>query len=159
MRRGPGGLLPGRALPASPSAHALWPALDPCLSGSNSPPFCFFLALFPAHFLSVSLLPSGRSNGPFCSTASKAPGRLGAWARGSRRQFEGGPRAQEVHPWLSCPHPGPAQVYIFESVGAKRTLTISQCSLADDAAYRCVVGSEKCSTELFVKGGPGVLSP
>lgn len=45
--------------------------------------------------------------------------------------------------------------YIFESVGAKRTLTISQCSLADDAAYQCVVGGEKCSTELFVKGGPG----
>lgn len=45
--------------------------------------------------------------------------------------------------------------YIFESTGAKRTLTISQCSLADDAAYQCVVGGEKCSTELFVKGGPG----
>lgn len=45
--------------------------------------------------------------------------------------------------------------YIFESIGAKRTLTISQCSLADDAAYQCVVGGEKCSTELFVKGGPG----
>ncbi|EPQ10523.1 Myosin-binding protein C, cardiac-type [Myotis brandtii] len=41
--------------------------------------------------------------------------------------------------------------YIFESNGAKRTLTISQCSLADDAAYQCVVGGEKCSTELFVK--------
>ncbi|XP_005870926.1 PREDICTED: myosin-binding protein C, cardiac-type [Myotis brandtii] len=46
--------------------------------------------------------------------------------------------------------------YIFESNGAKRTLTISQCSLADDAAYQCVVGGEKCSTELFVKGGPWV---
>lgn len=43
--------------------------------------------------------------------------------------------------------------YIFESIGTKRTLTISQCSLADDAAYQCVVGGEKCSTELFVKGG------
>jgi myosin-binding protein C, cardiac-type len=49
--------------------------------------------------------------------------------------------------------------YIFESVGAKRTLTISQCSLADDAAYQCVVGGEKCSTELFVKGGPGTREP
>lgn len=39
-------------------------------------------------------------------------------------------------------------------MGAKRTLTISQCSLADDAAYQCAVGGEKCSTELFVKGGP-----
>ncbi|KAK2499798.1 hypothetical protein MC885_015432 [Smutsia gigantea] len=44
--------------------------------------------------------------------------------------------------------------YIFESVGAKRTLTISQCSLADDAAYQCVVGGEKCSTELFVREPP-----
>lgn len=50
---------------------------------------------------------------------------------------------------------GPGRRYIFESIGAKRTLTISQCSLADDAAYQCVVGGEKCSTELFVKGGPG----
>nr|XP_023406679.1 myosin-binding protein C, cardiac-type [Loxodonta africana] len=47
--------------------------------------------------------------------------------------------------------------YIFESVGNKRTLTISQCSLADDAAYQCVVGGEKCTSELFVKGGPGTL--
>lgn len=49
--------------------------------------------------------------------------------------------------------------YIFESIGAKRTLTISQCSLADDAAYQCVVGGEKCSTELFVKGGLGTRGP
>lgn len=56
---------------------------------------------------------------------------------------------------LSPPWPVPR--YIFESNGAKRTLTISQCSLADDAAYQCVVGGEKCSTELFVKGGPGTL--
>lgn len=33
-----------------------------------------------------------------------------------------------------------------------RYLTITQCSLADDAAYCCVVGEEKCTTELFVKG-------
>ncbi|KAK7828907.1 hypothetical protein U0070_002137, partial [Myodes glareolus] len=45
--------------------------------------------------------------------------------------------------------------YIFESIGTKRTLIISQCSLADDAAYQCVVGGEKCGTELFVKGGRG----
>ncbi|XP_072646799.1 myosin-binding protein C, cardiac-type [Canis lupus baileyi] len=48
--------------------------------------------------------------------------------------------------------------YIFESVGAKRTLTISQCSLADDAAYQCVVGGEKCSTELFVKEPPVLIT-
>ncbi|XP_048644741.1 myosin-binding protein C, cardiac-type isoform X4 [Marmota marmota marmota] len=48
--------------------------------------------------------------------------------------------------------------YIFESVGTKRTLTISQCSLADDAAYQCVVGGEKCSTELFVKEPPVLIT-
>ncbi|XP_054443113.1 myosin-binding protein C, cardiac-type [Pteronotus mesoamericanus] len=48
--------------------------------------------------------------------------------------------------------------YIFESNGAKRTLTISQCSLADDAAYQCVVGGEKCSTELFVKEPPVLIT-
>ncbi|XP_007955738.1 myosin-binding protein C, cardiac-type [Orycteropus afer afer] len=48
--------------------------------------------------------------------------------------------------------------YIFESIGNKRTLTISQCSLADDAAYQCIVGSEKCSTELFVKEPPVLIT-
>ncbi|XP_027966886.1 myosin-binding protein C, cardiac-type [Eumetopias jubatus] len=48
--------------------------------------------------------------------------------------------------------------YIFESIGAKRTLTISQCSLADDAAYQCVMGGEKCSTELFVKEPPVLIT-
>ncbi|PNJ68300.1 myosin-binding protein C, cardiac-type [Pongo pygmaeus] len=48
--------------------------------------------------------------------------------------------------------------YIFESIGAKRTLTISQCSLADDAAYQCMVGGEKCSTELFVKEPPVLIT-
>lgn len=42
--------------------------------------------------------------------------------------------------------------YIFESVGNKRFLTINNCSLADDAAYTCIVGEEKSFTELFVKG-------
>uniref|UniRef100_A0AAV2LQB7 Myosin-binding protein C, fast-type n=1 Tax=Knipowitschia caucasica TaxID=637954 RepID=A0AAV2LQB7_KNICA len=44
--------------------------------------------------------------------------------------------------------------YIFESVGNMRYLTINHCSLADDAAYSCVVGEEKCTTELFVKEPP-----
>uniref|UniRef100_A0A8D1LE72 Myosin-binding protein C, cardiac-type n=1 Tax=Sus scrofa TaxID=9823 RepID=A0A8D1LE72_PIG len=48
--------------------------------------------------------------------------------------------------------------YIFESIGTKRMLTISQCSLADDAAYQCVVGGEKCSTELFVKEPPVLIT-
>lgn len=42
--------------------------------------------------------------------------------------------------------------YVFESVGNKRTLTINKCNLSDDAAYECVIGEEKCFTEVFVKG-------
>uniref|UniRef100_A0AAQ5YVN6 Myosin binding protein C, cardiac n=1 Tax=Amphiprion ocellaris TaxID=80972 RepID=A0AAQ5YVN6_AMPOC len=45
-------------------------------------------------------------------------------------------------------------LYIFESVGNMRYLTINNCSLADDAAYCCIVGEEKCTTELFVKEPP-----
>ncbi|XP_074086722.1 myosin-binding protein C, cardiac-type [Macrotis lagotis] len=48
--------------------------------------------------------------------------------------------------------------YIFESSGNKRMLTISQCSLADDAAYQCVVNGDKCSTELFVKEPPVLIT-
>ncbi|CAH2326012.1 myosin-binding C, cardiac-type [Pelobates cultripes] len=44
--------------------------------------------------------------------------------------------------------------YIFENIGNKRILTINHCSLADDAAYSCVIGDEKCFTELFVKEPP-----
>ncbi|XP_039975946.1 myosin-binding protein C, cardiac-type isoform X2 [Xiphias gladius] len=47
--------------------------------------------------------------------------------------------------------------YIFESVGNIRYLTINHCSLADDAAYSCVVGDEKCTTELFVKEPPVLI--
>ncbi|XP_036950560.1 myosin-binding protein C, cardiac-type isoform X1 [Acanthopagrus latus] len=53
---------------------------------------------------------------------------------------------QEIHPTGSK--------YIFESVGNMRYLTINHCSLSDDAAYSCVVGEEKCTTELFVKEPP-----
>ncbi|TNN80550.1 Myosin-binding protein C, cardiac-type [Liparis tanakae] len=48
----------------------------------------------------------------------------------------------------------PSARYIFESVGNMRYLTINHCSLADDAAYCCVVGEEKSTTELFVKEPP-----
>ncbi|XP_075137934.1 myosin-binding protein C, cardiac-type [Leptodactylus fuscus] len=44
--------------------------------------------------------------------------------------------------------------YIFESIGNKRILTINNCSLADDAAYTCLIGEEKSFTELFVKEPP-----
>ncbi|XP_041797926.1 myosin-binding protein C, cardiac-type isoform X2 [Chelmon rostratus] len=56
---------------------------------------------------------------------------------------------QELHPTGSK--------YIFESVGNMRYLTINHCSLADDAAYCCVVGEEKCTTELFVKEPPVLI--
>ncbi|KAG7235181.1 hypothetical protein INR49_003092 [Caranx melampygus] len=48
----------------------------------------------------------------------------------------------------------PSGRYIFENVGNMRYLTINHCSLADDAAYSCVVGEDKCTTELFVKEPP-----
>ncbi|KAM9301716.1 myosin-binding protein C, cardiac-type [Gastrophryne carolinensis] len=47
--------------------------------------------------------------------------------------------------------------YIFESIGNKRILTINNCSLADDATYQCVIGDEKCFTELFVKEPPVLI--
>ncbi|XP_069640694.1 myosin-binding protein C, cardiac-type [Haliaeetus albicilla] len=48
--------------------------------------------------------------------------------------------------------------YIFEAIGNKRILTINHCSLADDAAYECVVGEEKSFTELFVKEPPILIT-
>uniref|UniRef100_A0A8D0GH97 Myosin binding protein C3 n=1 Tax=Sphenodon punctatus TaxID=8508 RepID=A0A8D0GH97_SPHPU len=48
--------------------------------------------------------------------------------------------------------------YIFEAVGNKRILTINHCSLADDAAYQCVIGEEKSFTELFVKEPPVLIT-
>lgn len=40
----------------------------------------------------------------------------------------------------------------MEANGNVRTLTINRTTLADDAAYECVVGEDKCFTEVFVKG-------
>uniref|UniRef100_A0A8C8RXC7 Myosin-binding protein C, fast-type n=1 Tax=Pelusios castaneus TaxID=367368 RepID=A0A8C8RXC7_9SAUR len=51
----------------------------------------------------------------------------------------------------------PSAKYIFENVGKKRILTINKCTLADDAAYECMVGGEKCFTELFVKEPPVLI--
>ncbi|XP_016408418.1 myosin-binding protein C, cardiac-type-like [Sinocyclocheilus rhinocerous] len=56
---------------------------------------------------------------------------------------------QEIHPTGSK--------YIFESVGNKRFLTINNCTLADDAAYTCMIGDEKTVTELFVKEPPVLI--
>ncbi|XP_072574477.1 myosin-binding protein C, cardiac-type [Paramormyrops kingsleyae] len=56
---------------------------------------------------------------------------------------------QEIHPSGSK--------YIFESIGNKRYLTINNCSLSDDAAYTCVIGDEKCFSELFVQEPPVLI--
>ncbi|XP_062974902.1 myosin-binding protein C, cardiac-type [Elgaria multicarinata webbii] len=48
--------------------------------------------------------------------------------------------------------------YIFEALGNKRILTINHCSLADDAAYQCVIGEEKTFTELFVREAPILIT-
>ncbi|XP_041826365.1 myosin binding protein Ca isoform X2 [Melanotaenia boesemani] len=52
----------------------------------------------------------------------------------------------------------PSAKYVFESVGNKRSLTINKCNLSDDAAYECVVGEEKCFTEVFVKEPPVTIT-
>ncbi|XP_057682704.1 myosin binding protein Cb isoform X2 [Corythoichthys intestinalis] len=48
----------------------------------------------------------------------------------------------------------PSAKYVMETNGNIRTLTINKASLADDAAYECVVGEDKCFTEVFVKEPP-----
>ncbi|KAL1007358.1 hypothetical protein UPYG_G00085610 [Umbra pygmaea] len=52
----------------------------------------------------------------------------------------------------------PTGRFIFESIGNKRYLTINHCSLSDDATYTCLVGDEKCSTELFIKEPPVTIT-
>uniref|UniRef100_H3D5H1 Myosin-binding protein C, fast-type n=1 Tax=Tetraodon nigroviridis TaxID=99883 RepID=H3D5H1_TETNG len=48
--------------------------------------------------------------------------------------------------------------YVMEANGNIRTLTINKASLADDAAYECVVGDDKCFTEVFVKEPPVTIT-
>uniref|UniRef100_A0A8C9R9L5 Myosin-binding protein C, fast-type n=1 Tax=Scleropages formosus TaxID=113540 RepID=A0A8C9R9L5_SCLFO len=52
----------------------------------------------------------------------------------------------------------PSAKYVFESVGNKRKLTINKCTLADDAAYECVIGEDKSFTEVFVKEPPVTIT-
>ncbi|XP_037610216.1 myosin binding protein Cb isoform X4 [Sebastes umbrosus] len=52
----------------------------------------------------------------------------------------------------------PSAKYIMESLGNVRTLTINRATLADDAAYECVVGEDKCFTEVFVKEPPVTIT-
>lgn len=48
----------------------------------------------------------------------------------------------------------PSAKYVMEANGNIRTLTINKATLSDDAAYECVVGEDKCFTEVFVKEPP-----
>ncbi|XP_040181721.1 myosin-binding protein C, fast-type isoform X2 [Rana temporaria] len=48
----------------------------------------------------------------------------------------------------------PGAKFVFENVGLKRIMTINKCTLADDSDYECIIGDEKCFTELFVKEPP-----
>ncbi|XP_038612466.1 myosin-binding protein C, slow-type isoform X4 [Tachyglossus aculeatus] len=48
----------------------------------------------------------------------------------------------------------PSTKYIFEHKGNERILFINNCTLADDSEYYVTAGDEKCSTELFVREPP-----
>ncbi|XP_033840561.1 myosin binding protein Cb isoform X2 [Periophthalmus magnuspinnatus] len=52
----------------------------------------------------------------------------------------------------------PSAKYVMEANGNIRTLTINKTTLADDAAYECVVGDDKCFTEVFVKEPPVTIT-
>ncbi|XP_054623562.1 myosin binding protein Cb isoform X1 [Dunckerocampus dactyliophorus] len=52
----------------------------------------------------------------------------------------------------------PSAKYVMETNGNIRTLTINKANLADDAAYECVVGDDKCFTEVFVKEPPVTIT-
>uniref|UniRef100_A0A3Q2YA49 Myosin binding protein Cb n=1 Tax=Hippocampus comes TaxID=109280 RepID=A0A3Q2YA49_HIPCM len=53
--------------------------------------------------------------------------------------------------WLKNGQEIKPSAYLMETNGNIRTLTINKTTLADDAAYECVVGEDKCFTEVFVK--------
>ncbi|KAM4524261.1 myosin-binding protein C, fast-type-like isoform 5-T5 [Odontesthes bonariensis] len=48
--------------------------------------------------------------------------------------------------------------YVIEANGNMRTLTILRANLADDAAYECVIGEDKCFTEVYVKEPPVTIT-
>ncbi|KAM8877109.1 myosin-binding protein C, fast-type-like isoform 1-T1 [Synchiropus picturatus] len=52
----------------------------------------------------------------------------------------------------------PSAKYVMEANGNIRTLTINKTNLSDDAAYECVVGEDKCFTEVFVKEPPVTIT-
>ncbi|XP_058045558.1 myosin-binding protein C, slow-type isoform X3 [Ahaetulla prasina] len=52
----------------------------------------------------------------------------------------------------------PSGKYIFEHKGNERILFINNCTLTDDARYHVTAGDEKCSTELFVREPPVIVT-
>ncbi|XP_062989437.1 myosin-binding protein C, slow-type isoform X3 [Elgaria multicarinata webbii] len=52
----------------------------------------------------------------------------------------------------------PSGKYIFEHKGNERILFINNCMLTDDARYHVTAGDEKCSTELFVREPPVIVT-
>ncbi|XP_072829219.1 myosin-binding protein C, slow-type isoform X5 [Vicugna pacos] len=52
----------------------------------------------------------------------------------------------------------PSTKYIFEHKGCERIMFINNCSLTDDAEYYVTAGDEKCSTELFVREPPVMVT-
>uniref|UniRef100_A0A8C5W5F9 Myosin-binding protein C, slow-type n=1 Tax=Microcebus murinus TaxID=30608 RepID=A0A8C5W5F9_MICMU len=48
----------------------------------------------------------------------------------------------------------PSTKYIFEHKGCERIMFINNCALTDDSEYYVTAGDEKCSTELFVREPP-----
>ncbi|XP_049740129.1 myosin-binding protein C, slow-type isoform X2 [Elephas maximus indicus] len=52
----------------------------------------------------------------------------------------------------------PTTKYIFEHKGCERIMFINNCTLADDAEYYVTAGDEKCSTELFVREPPVLVT-
>uniref|UniRef100_A0ACB8FN88 Myosin-binding protein C, slow-type n=1 Tax=Sphaerodactylus townsendi TaxID=933632 RepID=A0ACB8FN88_9SAUR len=58
---------------------------------------------------------------------------------------------------LADPNSGTLR-YIFEHKGNERILFINNCMLTDDARYHVTAGDEKCSTELFVREPPVMVT-
>ncbi|CAI5786205.1 myosin-binding protein C, slow-type isoform X5 [Podarcis lilfordi] len=52
----------------------------------------------------------------------------------------------------------PSGKYIFEHKGNERILFVNNCMLTDDARYHVTAGDEKCSTELFVREPPVIVT-
>uniref|UniRef100_A0A2K5RYM3 Myosin binding protein C1 n=1 Tax=Cebus imitator TaxID=2715852 RepID=A0A2K5RYM3_CEBIM len=48
----------------------------------------------------------------------------------------------------------PSTKYIFEHKGCQRIMFINNCQMTDDSEYYVTAGDEKCSTELFVREPP-----